>query len=128
MKDKRKLPRYITNLRVSSQAGNELLGYCANLHLHGMMLVTKVFIEIGTVLDVWLEDPISTDLADRIPLTVRCLWNRYDDADPGLYDIGMRYVDPSQWVLRHIRSHINDLNGRQHSPGVCPIDGEEYAG
>lgn len=110
MRERRKLKRYSTRLRVFNQETGELLGYAENFHTQGMMLMSKEPIpdkkEIHICFGIANEDTEQK----KISLTTYKIWNSFTDTSPRLYCTGLFFSKPSNEALDKIKRLIEELS------------------
>jgi PilZ domain len=110
IKDKRRLKRFSVRLKVYSQQTDELMGYAENLHIQGMMIVSKQPIQENQELQVWFGASKDEKRLNRIFLTAYKVWNSFSDSEERLYYSGLHFVSPSEETLDMIQSLIHDTS------------------
>ena len=108
LKEKRSRNRHAIPLAVYEQATGRLLGCADNIHLNGLMLVSKQAIPVKTEIPILLEIP-SQDVKVRISLITFTAWTSVSDSRPTFYYTGFYFVSPSQEALAHIQTLIDEL-------------------
>jgi PilZ domain-containing protein len=110
VKDKRRLKRFSVRLKVYSQQTDELLGYAENLHIQGMMIVSKKPITDKQELQIWFGASKDEKRLNRIFLSAYKVWNSFNDTEERLYYSGLHFVSPSEDTLDRIQSLLDELN------------------
>ena len=106
LKEKRSRYRHPILLSIYGQATGRLLGCAENIHLEGMMLVSKKAIPVKTEIPILLEIP-RQDVKGKISLNAFTAWTSISGARSTFYYTGFYFVSPSQEALAHIRTLIN---------------------
>ena len=104
--ERRKTKRFSTRLRVFEQETNTLVGYCDDISISGLKLMSSVPPPANKELRVWLD---GAGKVDGIPLTLFRVWNSVTDTEPRYYYAGMHIVEASERALDRIQELIDDL-------------------
>ena len=110
VKEKRRLKRFSVRLKVFSQQTDELLGYAENLHIEGMMIVSKKPIQDKQELQIWFGAAKEDKRLNRIFLSTYKVWSSFTDNENRYYYSGLHFVSPSEEILDKIQSLIDDLD------------------
>ncbi len=108
--EQRKLKRFSVRLKVYSQQTDELIGYAENLHLEGMMIVSKEPIQDKEEIQIWFGAAKDDKKLNRIFLSSYKVWNSFTDTEDRLYYSGLHFTSPSEETLDKIQSLLSDLN------------------
>ena len=108
--DKRRLKRFIVNVKVFNTDTGDLLGYSANMHNMGMKLTSTEEIPMDTEFNVKIEHiRFDDDEFVEIPLRIRSLWGN-PGKNPDFYDTGFQIVNPTPDSDRAIAALIEELS------------------
>jgi hypothetical protein len=108
--DKRRLKRFIVNVKIFNSDTGELLGYSANMHAMGMKITSTEEIPLHTEFNVKIEHiRIDDDEFVEIPLCVRSLWGG-PGKNPDFIDTGFQIIDPTPESERAITALIEELS------------------
>lgn len=106
--EKRRLKRFIVNVKILDQETNECIGYSANMHTEGMMVTSPGKIPLNTPLKIKLVHLQLDDEIIEIPLVIEGLWNM-PGKNPDFYNTGFRIVNPDAEQVQAISRVIEDL-------------------
>ncbi len=106
--EKRRLKRFSVRLKVYSQQTDELLGYAENLHIAGMMIVSKKPIPENQEIQLWFGAAKEEKRLNRIFLSAYKVWNSFNDSEERLYYSGLHFVSPSEEILDKIQLLIDE--------------------
>ena len=109
LKEKRSRDRHAIPLFVYEQATDRLLGCAENIHLEGLMLVSKQAVPVKTEIPILLEIP-GQDVKVRISLNSFTAWTSISDSRPTFYYTGFYFVSPSHEAIAHIQTLIDELS------------------
>ena len=104
--ERRKAKRYSTRLKVFERASDTLLGYCEDISISGLRLMSETPPPPNEELNVWLG---RSDNEEGIPLTLFRTWNSVTDTVPRYYYSGMHIVSPDEETLDKLQELIDDL-------------------
>ena len=107
--EKRRLKRFSARLKVYSQLNDELIGYSENLHVEGMMLVTKEPIQKNQELEIWFGATKEEKRLNRIFLSAYKVWESFTDDDERFYFSGLHFVAPPEETLDKIQTLLYEL-------------------
>lgn len=108
--EKRRLKRFSARLKVYSQLTDDLIGYSENLHIEGMMIVTREPIPKNQELQIWFGATKEEKRLNRIFVSAYKVWESFTDDDERFYYSGLHFVSPSEDVLDKIQSLLYELN------------------
>lgn len=103
--EKRTHERCSFPLKVFHRDTAELLGCTENIHVDGMMLVSKAPIPTMTEFKIWIELP-GLEGEKKISLTAFAVWRSLSDTKPIFYCTGFHFVDISENVMASIQAYI----------------------
>jgi len=109
-KEKRKLKRFSVRLKVYSQQTDELIGYAENLHIEGMMIVSRKPIQNNQEIQIWFGAAKDDKRLNRIFLSAYKVWESFTDNDERFYYSGLHFISPSEETLDRIQSLIDDMD------------------
>lgn len=109
IKEKRRLKRFSSNLKVYSQDTDELIGYAENIHTEGMMIVTQKSMPKNQELKIWFGATKEGKRLNRIFLTAYKVWESFTDTKNRLYYSGLHFVDPGETTLDKIQELLYEL-------------------
>ncbi|MCZ6805042.1 MAG: hypothetical protein O7D86_14260 [Proteobacteria bacterium] len=107
--EKRRLKRFSVRLKVFSQQTDELLGYAENLHIEGMMIVSKEPIPNSQELQIWFGATKDEERLTRIFISAYKVWESFTDNDDRYYYSGLHFASPSEEALDRIQTLLHDL-------------------
>jgi len=107
--EKRRLKRFSARLKVYSQLTDELIGYSENLHVNGMMIVTKYPIQKTEELQIWFGATKGEKRLNRIFVSAYKVWESFTDNGQRFYYSGLHFVPPSEETLDQIQSLLHDI-------------------
>lgn len=110
IKEKRRLKRFSARLKVYSQINDELIGYSKNLHIEGMMIVTKEPIQKNQELEIWFGASKEEKRLNRIFVSAYKVWESFTDNGDRFYYSGLHFVAPSEGTLDKIQNLIYSLD------------------
>ncbi len=110
LNEKRRLKRFSVRLKVYCQKTDALIGYAENLHIEGMMLVTKEPIKADQELQIWFGADKDEKRLNRIFLSTYKVWHSFTDDDERLYYSGLHFISPPGKVLDQIQSLIYEVS------------------
>ena len=106
--ENRHLDRLILYIKVFDNETNAFLGYTANIHSKGMMLVSETLIPLDKDISIRLEHVKDDFKKIAIPLSARGVW-RGDTHVFDVYTTGFRFVDPSHTQIIELDNLFEDL-------------------
>ncbi|MBL1141514.1 MAG: PilZ domain-containing protein [Proteobacteria bacterium] len=109
LKEKRRLKRFSAQLKVYSQINDELIGYSENLHVEGMMIVTKKPIPKDQEIDIWFGVDKEEKRLNRIFVSAYKVWESFTDNDERFYYSGLHFIAPSGDTLDKIQTLLYKL-------------------
>lgn len=107
-KEDREYKRFVINVKVFDQATNECLGYSANMHSDGMMLMSEQQIPVNKDYKLVIRHHQDDDELIEIPLEARCVWSKNSN-NPDFYHAGFQFIDINPKQILAIDELIWDL-------------------
>ena len=104
--ERRKAVRFSVRLKVYDQGSSKLIGYCEDISLNGIRLMSE------TPLPTNMEVNVSLDRNDNgtgISLTLYRVWQAVSETVPRYYYTGLHIVSPDDQTLDSIQDLIHDL-------------------
>jgi hypothetical protein len=106
--EKRKLIRFIINVRIVDRETEQRLGYSANMHTEGMLITSTQPLPLQQLLQIKLVHIRKDDTLVEIPLDVIGLWSG-PSRNPDFLQTGCKFVNPGAEQVRAIESVIREL-------------------
>ena len=104
--ERRKAKRYSTRLKVYEENTDTLLGYCEDLSISGLRLMSETPLPANKELKARLD---GNGAGEGITLTLFRIWNSITDTTPRYYYSGMHIVGPGEETLDKLQDLIDDL-------------------
>jgi len=104
----REYKRFIVNVKVFDLVTNECIGYSANMHSEGMMLMSEKQLPAGKKYKLVIRHYQVDDEQIEIPLVARCMWSKAGN-NPDFYHAGFKFIDSSPKQILAIDELIWDL-------------------
>ncbi|MBI5943571.1 MAG: PilZ domain-containing protein [Chloroflexi bacterium] len=123
MRERRKEPRktLMAYTQVFDLYGGYLIGYLADLHLHGCMVIGNKRIPENVELTIAIELPeLPMIRVSRITLPVRVVWCE-PDISPEFYDVGFEFKEVPEDQRKVIQAIIDNYEFRRDTPNY-PIN------
>ena len=109
IEEKRRLKRFIVNVKVYNSDTGDLLGYSANMHTRGMKLTSTGEIPLNAEFNVKIEHiRFDDDEFVEIPLRIRSLWGG-QGKNTDFFDTGFLIIDPTSDSDKAISLLIDEL-------------------
>lgn len=112
--EKRKLERFSVRLKVYLQKTDKLLGYAENLHIDGMMLVSKEPIPEEQVIKIWFGATKKEKRKKRIFVTAFVIWNSFTTSYPRLYYSGLHFIEPGKTTQDKVTKLMNEQSMKKY--------------
>ena len=106
--EKRKLRRFIVNVRILYRETGERLGYSANMHTEGLLITSTEPLPLQQLLKIKLVHLQFDDEEVEIPLDVMGLWSG-PSKHPDFYQTGCRIINPGPEQVQAIAAVIEEL-------------------
>ncbi len=106
--EKRKLKRFIVNVKILDSETDECIGYSANMHTEGMLITSPEQLPLNKLLRVKLVHIQFDDEVIEIPLVVTGLWSKAGN-NPDFHNTGFKIVEATQEQIQAINAVIEDL-------------------
>jgi len=106
--EKRKLHRFILNVKILDRETGEHLGYSANMHTEGLLITSSEPIPVQQLLKIKLVHMQFDDEEVEIPLDVMGLWSG-PGHHPDYYQTGCRIINPGPEQIKAITAVIKEL-------------------
>ena len=104
----REFKRFIINVKVFDLETNECMGYSANMHSEGMMVMSEKQLSAGKNYNLIIRHYQEDDEQIEIPLAARCMWSKAGN-NPDFFHAGFKFIDPSPKKILAIDELIWDL-------------------
>ncbi len=105
-------------LSVTNSEDGTTIGEIFDITETGLLLITEQLFPIGQEMNVKVELPKGPDFPDKtLDLDIIVQWSRKDTANPDLYLIGCKIIEPGEPERRLIKLLINTIgfsNGQRH--------------
>jgi len=106
--EKRKLHRFIVNVKILDDATRECLGYSANMHTEGLLITSTEPLPLHRILKIKLLHLQFDDEEIEIPLDVFGLWSK-PGKNPDFYQNGFKIVNPGPEQTQAIEAVIKEM-------------------
>ena len=106
--DKRKLKRFIVNVKILDRETNQCLGYSANMHTKGMLITSTDRLPLNKLLKIKLVHIQFDDEVIEIPLNINGLWSKPSN-NSDFHNTGFNIVEPTQEQIHAVNSVIEEL-------------------
>lgn len=104
--ERRRAQRYSTRLSLIEQDTGEVLGYCDEISLSGVRLISETPLPDKQELRVWLG---RTEDYTGIPLSLFRVWKAFSDSDPRSYYAGLHIIDINKETQEKLQELIDEL-------------------
>lgn len=106
--EKRRLKRFIVNVKILDRETEQCIGYSANMHTEGMLITSPEQLPLNKLLKIKLVHIQCDDEVIEIPLDVTGLWSKPGN-NPDFYSAGFKIIGPSPEQIQAINAVIEDL-------------------
>ncbi|MBN2712075.1 MAG: PilZ domain-containing protein [Planctomycetes bacterium] len=98
-------------LEVYDSDTDTLLGHLADITVSGIKIIGEEPLNSDTVYNLRIVWKQSERIEEDIDIEAECLWCG-KDVNPSLHASGLRFINPSPLIRRHIESIINQIGFR----------------